>query len=217
MQIKFNFKKEKSKFDLASSSLIRALKAEQETKRTNKKVEQINRRSRVCHRKIANIIKHRLKMMPIFVNHPGAADIKIQPKSPKFLLDMRYFCNFSLVSVRNRPRSRRCAERTRQGEGRWSRPPKAALERTYSTENSSFANRILGPRQKRSRDQIIPETKECFLCIYELNVRCHPNIENPTPKKHLSGPAYGWRDGEAIRWVRWWWLEYVPLMSEFFR
>ena len=66
-----------------------------------------------------------------FVNHPGVADIKIQPKFPKFLLDMRYFCNFSLVSLGIRPRSRRCAERTRKGEGRWSRPPKATLERSY--------------------------------------------------------------------------------------
>ena len=47
-----------------------------------------------------------------FVNHPGAADTKIQPKSPKILLDMRYFCNFSLVSLGIRPRSRRCAEGT---------------------------------------------------------------------------------------------------------
>ena len=52
-----------------------------------------------------------------FVNHSGVADIKMQPKFPKFLLDMRYFCNFSLVSLGTRPRSRRCAERTRQGEG----------------------------------------------------------------------------------------------------
>ena len=66
-----------------------------------------------------------------FVNHPGAADIKMQPKSPTFLLDTRYFCNFSLVSLGIRPRSRRCAGRTRQGEGLWSRLPKAALERSY--------------------------------------------------------------------------------------
>ena len=85
-----------------------------------------------------------------FVNHPDAADIKIQPKSPKFLLDMRYFCNFSLVSLGIHPHSRRCAERTRQGEGRWSRPPKAALERSYSIENSSSANRILRPRRKKN-------------------------------------------------------------------
>ena len=78
-----------------------------------------------------------------FVNHPGAADIEIHPKSPEFHLDMRYFCNLSLVSLGIRPRSRRCAERTRQGEGRSSRPPQAALERSYLTETSSSANRIL--------------------------------------------------------------------------
>ena len=65
------------------------------------------------------------------VNHPGVAAINIQPRFPTFLLDMRYFCNFSLVSLGTRPRSRRCAERTKQGEGRWSRPPKTALERSY--------------------------------------------------------------------------------------
>ena len=84
-----------------------------------------------------------------FVNHPGAADIKIQQKSPEFLLDMRYFCNFSLVLLGIVLRSRRCAERTRQGEGRWSRPRKPALGRSYLTENSSSANRILGPRRKK--------------------------------------------------------------------
>ena len=95
------------------------------------------------------------------LNHSGAADIKIQPKSPKFLLDMRCFCNFSLVSLGTRSRSRQCAERTRQGEWRWSRPLKAALERSYSTENSSSANRMLGPGQKKTPDQI-HETKEWF-------------------------------------------------------
>ena len=104
----------------------------------------------ICHRKIQNISNYRLKIMPILLNHPGAADIKTHPKYPEFLLDMRYFCNFSLVSLRIRPRSRRCAEWTRQGEGLWSRPPTAALERSYLTENSSSANRILGPRQKNS-------------------------------------------------------------------
>ena len=44
---------------------------------------------------------------------------------------MRDFFNFSLVSLAIRPRSRRCAERTRQGEGLWSRPKKVALERSY--------------------------------------------------------------------------------------
>ena len=100
-----------------------------------------------------------------FVNHPGAADIKIQPKSPKFLLDIRYFCNFSLVSLGICPRSRRCAERTRQGEGRCSRPPKAALERSYSTENSSSANRILGPRQKKLLTKSL-KPKDDFIYTY---------------------------------------------------
>ena len=102
-----------------------------------------------------------------FVHHPCAADIKIQPKSPEFLLDMRYFCNFSLVSLGLRPRSRRCAERTRQGEGRWSRPPKPALERSYLTENSSSANRVLRPRRKKTPDRI-PERKNDL--IYRLYV-----------------------------------------------
>ena len=37
----------------------------------------------------------------------------------------------SLVSLGARPHSSRCAERKRQGEGRWSRPPKAALEPSH--------------------------------------------------------------------------------------
>ena len=107
-----------------------------------------------------------------FVNHPGAADIKIQPRSPKFLLDMRYFCNFSLVSLGIRPRSRRCAERTRQGEGRWSRPPKAALERSYSTENSCSANRILGPRKKKKLLTKSLEPKNTYIYVYVFVIPC---------------------------------------------
>ena len=75
---------------------------------------------------------------------------------------MRYFCNFSLVSLGIRPRSCRCAERTRQGEGRWSRPPKPVLERSYLTESSSSANRILRPRQSKTPDRI-PKTKNDFI------------------------------------------------------
>ena len=58
-----------------------------------------------------------------FVNHPGAADAKIQRKYQESLLDMQYFCNFSLVSLDIRLRSRRGAERVRQGEGRFEPPP----------------------------------------------------------------------------------------------
>ena len=96
-----------------------------------------------------------------FVNHPGVADIEIQIKSPKFLLGMRYFCNFSIVSFGIRPRSRRCSERTRQGEGRWSRPPKAALERSYIRPRIPVPRIAYFDRDKKTPDQI-PDTKEGF-------------------------------------------------------
>ena len=48
------------------------------------------------------------------------------------------FLHFSLVSLSPHPRSRRGAERIRQGEGRWSRPPKTALERSDLTEKIQF-------------------------------------------------------------------------------
>ena len=109
-----------------------------------------NKRSRVRHRKIPNISNYRLEMMPILliIHWQALQTLRYNQNLPKFLLDMRYFCNFSLVSLGIRPRLRRCAERARQGEGRWSRPPKPALERSYLTENSSSANRIFRPRRK---------------------------------------------------------------------
>ena len=120
--------------------------------------------SRECLCKNQNGSNYRLEIMPIFVNHPGVADIKIQPKSPEFLLDMRYCCNFSLVSLGIRPRSRRCAERTRECEGGCSRPPKPALEQSYLTENSSSTNRILKPRRKTYPDRI-PEIKNEYILM----------------------------------------------------
>ena len=62
--------------------------------------------------------------------------------------------HFSLVSLSVYPRSRRGAERIRQGEGHWSRPPKTALKRSYLTENSSSENHILRPRRKQTPDRI---------------------------------------------------------------
>ena len=103
-----------------------------------------------------------------FVNHPDAADIKIQPKSPKFLLDMRYFCNFSLVSLGIHPHSRRCAERTRQGEGRWSRPPKAALERNDSTEKFQFreSHAKAETKKKLLAKPLSPKKKNYYISVY---------------------------------------------------
>ena len=47
---------------------------------------------------------------------------------------IQIFERFSLVSLSIHPRSRRGAERITQGEGRWSHPPKTALERSDLTE-----------------------------------------------------------------------------------
>ena len=120
-----------------------------------------------------------------FVNHPGAADIKILTKSSKFLTFRHaVFCKFSLVSLGIRPRSRRYAERTQQGEGRWSRPPKAALERSYSTENSSSANRILNPRQKQKVLTKSLKPKNGFIHIYKGSAWVPANAGT-----HASGRA----------------------------
>ena len=73
--------------------------------------------------------------------------------------------HFLIVSLSIFPRSRRGAERIRQGEGRWSRPPKTKLERSYLTENSSSANRILRPRRKKTHDRI-PEKKSDRIYIF---------------------------------------------------
>ena len=77
-----------------------------------------------------------------FGNHHAlqtdAADGKIKPKPRYCLLKKQHFCNFSLVSLSVYPRSHRGAERIRQGEGRWSFPPKTALERSDLTEKFQF-------------------------------------------------------------------------------
>ena len=83
-------------------------------------------------------------------------------QDPRIALHMRippkiqHFAHFSLVSLSPRTRSRPDAERIRQSEGGWSRPPKTALERSYLTENSSSENRILRPRRKKTPDRIAP-------------------------------------------------------------
>ena len=101
--------------------------------------------------------------------------MKIQPKSPEFLLDMQCFCNFSFVSLGIRPRSRQGAERIRQGEGRLSRPQKTALERSYLTWISSSANRILRPRRKKTPDRF-PEKKNDHT-TYIIKMKIHSSYE----------------------------------------
>ena len=82
---------------------------------------------------------------------------------------MRYFCNFSLVSLGTRPRSRRCAERTRQGEGRWSRPLKAALEPSYIRPRISVPRIAYLGRDKKLLTKV-HDTKEWFdIYLYFLD------------------------------------------------
>ena len=60
------------------------------------------------------------------------------------------FARFSLISLSIHPRSRRDAEQIRQGEGRWSRPPKTALEHSDLAEKFQFRASILRPRRMNS-------------------------------------------------------------------
>ena len=78
--------------------------------------------------------------------------------------EIQKLAHFSLVSLSPRTRSRPGAERIRQGEGRLSRPPRTALERSYLTENSSSENRILKPRRKAP--ERIPPKKDDHIYIF---------------------------------------------------
>ena len=71
----------------------------------------------------------------------------------------------SLVLLSVYPRSRRGAERIRQGEERWSRPLKTALERSYLTENSSSESRILRPRRKKLLTESPPK-RISYISLY---------------------------------------------------
>ena len=74
--------------------------------------------------------------------------------------------HFSLVSFSVYTRSRRGAERIREGEGRWSRPPKTALERSDLTENSSSENPIPTSRRKKNSLPNKKENNDIYIYIY---------------------------------------------------
>ena len=97
-----------------------------------------------------------------FVNNLGVADIKMQPKFPKFLLDMRYFLQLVACLARHPSAFTSMCETDTAGRRALEPPPEGgARTELYSTENSSSANRILRPRRKKTPDQI-PDTKEGF-------------------------------------------------------
>ena len=62
--------------------------------------------------------------------------------------------HFTRVALILHPRSRRGSERIRQGEGRWSRPPKTALERSDVTEKFQFRESHTKAETKKTPDQI---------------------------------------------------------------
>ena len=122
-----------------------------------------NKRSRVCHRKIPNISNYRLEMMPTLYIIQALQTLRYNQISgipPRYAVFLQLLACFA----RHPSAFTSMWERTRQGEGRWSRPPKAALERSYLTENSSSANRVCRPRRKKTPDRI-PETKEWFYVL----------------------------------------------------
>ena len=95
----------------------------------------------------------------------GAAYVKMQPKVRDYLIKIQNFSNFSLVSLSLHPRSRRGAERIRQGKGRWSRPPKTALERSDLSGKFQFRESRTEVETKKTPDQIPVPSKEESLYI----------------------------------------------------
>ena len=120
-----------------------------------------------------------------FANHPGAADMKVQPKSHEFLLKMQIFRNFSLVSLGIRPRSRRGAERIRQGEGRLGGPPKTALERRFAgadaepflkNKGSAWAPAFAGAHASGRAGQHFDNLRCSCPIWHALNFRAMPRV-----------------------------------------
>ena len=101
---------------------------------------------------------------------------------------IHFFARFSLISLSIHPRSRRGAERLRQGEGRWSRPQKTALERSDFTEKFQFRASHTKAETKKTPDQIkkrmiirilkyvfmygcVPITKNIYIKV-KLHMKC---------------------------------------------
>ena len=106
-----------------------------------------------------------LEIMPIWKCYPffirsSSTYAKIQESLGRIPPKIQKKTHFSLVSLSIYQRLRRGAERIRQGERRWSRLPKKALEGSYLTENSSSESRILRPSRKKTPDRIPPQKND---------------------------------------------------------
>ena len=92
-----------------------------------------------------------------FINLSIHQDLKnnwrVQIKIPNF-------ARFSVVSLSIHPRSRRGAERIRQGEGRWSRPTKMVLERSDLAELFQFREPDTEADTKTPTKSLSPKKKE---------------------------------------------------------
>ena len=113
-----------------------------------------NKRSRVYNPKIPIFIIY----LPFgndvnFGNYHALQTSRSQPNAQEYLLKVQHFSNFSLVSLSPHSRLRRSAERIRQGEGRWSRPPKTARERSDLIDKFQFRESETEAKTKKTRVQ----------------------------------------------------------------
>ena len=110
-----------------------------------------------------------------FGNHPDAADVKIQLKSQDYLIQIQYFCNFSFVSLSIHPPSRQGAERITQGQGRWSRPLKTALERRDWTEKFQFR----ASRTEAGTKELLTEWIRMIIYLFTGPASLWPTVAPP--------------------------------------
>ena len=117
------------------------------------------RRCREIIRRNFSIIFHVLFVQALYM--PRSNNSSMQHIPPK----IHFFGHFSLGFLSPHPRPRRGAERTRQGEGRWSRPSKTALDRSDFTEKFQVRESHTEAETKKSSSPI-PVLSKQYIIIY---------------------------------------------------
>ena len=92
--------------------------------------------------------------------------IKDTKNNGRVPFQIQKFARLSLVSLNIHPRSRRGVERIGQGEGRWSRPPKTALERRDLTEKFQFGKSHTEAETKETNSLTSPSPQKTRLIVY---------------------------------------------------
>ena len=122
--------------------------------------------------------------MPRCKNSSGPLPPKIHEKS-----------HISIFSLRVYPHSRRGAERKRQGEGRWSFPPKTALKRSDLTKKFQCRYSLTEAERKESPDKIDVLSKRESFYMFEhiiLDISIHTvRVETLCGKPLKSLVDYG--------------------------